>query len=152
VERAVFAHGGVLDKFIGDGAMATFGAAHPAPDDAARAVACVGAILAEVADWNHGRMRRDEPPVGISIGLHYGPVVVGDVGSARRMELAVIGDTVNVASRIEQLTRVLGAPAAISQEAIDAAGGAPPGAVRVGPHKVHGRERPVTLWTLGGEM
>ncbi len=151
VERAVFAHGGVLDKFIGDGAMATFGATHPEPDDAARALACVGAILSETADWNLGRLRRDEPPVAVSVGLHYGPVVVGDVGSERRMELAVIGDTVNVASRIETLTRRLGAPAAVSQEAMDAAGAPPPGAVCVGPHEIPGRAKPVTLWTIGGE-
>jgi adenylate cyclase len=149
VERAVFSHGGVLDKFIGDGAMATFGAAHPEPDDCRNALACVGAILAEIADWNQGRRRRDQSPVGVSVGLHYGPVVVGDVGSERRMELAVIGDTVNVASRIEHMTRALGAVAAVSQEVIDAAGGPPPGAVCVGPHDIAGRAKPVTLWTLG---
>lgn len=150
VETAVFAHGGVLDKFIGDGAMATFGAARPDRAAAARALACVDSILTGVSGWNAARARNGDGPVGLSVGLHYGPVVVGEVGSERRMELAVIGDTVNVASRIEHLTRPLGCAAAVSQEAIDAAGdGASHGFASAGPQKIHGRAAPVTVWTRG---
>lgn len=146
VAEQVFAHGGMLDKFIGDGAMASFGIAGEKGGDppAARAIACAKAILAATDQWNAGRGGQ---PVPISIGVHYGPVVVGDVGSARRMELAVIGDTVNVASRLEEMTRPLGVRAAISGEAMSAAGD-PAGLSERGPQPIVGREEPIIVWVV----
>lgn len=144
VAEQVFAHHGVLDKFIGDGAMATFGAVTKGDRDAANAIDCAAAILAAIAEFN--RMRAGDP-VEISIGVHYGPVVVGDVGSARRMELAVIGDAVNVAARLETSTRRLDVGAAISEEAM-AAAGHPPRPRRVGPLHVKGRAEPVVVFGL----
>lgn len=145
VERAVFAHHGAIDKFIGDGVMATFGAYRSGPKDAANAIACAGAILKAVDEMNAERPA-GEPPVVLSVGLHFGPVLVGDVGAARRMEFAVIGDTVNVAARLEEMTRQLGVAAAISDEAM-AAAGRPPGFRRVGESAIRGREEAVTVWT-----
>lgn len=144
VAEQVFAHGGMLDKFIGDGAMASFGIAgdRGGAPPAARAIACAEAILTATARWNEGR---SGAPVRISIGVHYGPVIVGDVGSARRMELAVIGDTVNVAARLEAMTRKLGVEAAVSDEAVQAAGEA--GWLQeLGPQTVVGRTDPVIVW------
>ncbi len=144
VAEQIFAHHGTLDKFIGDGVMATFGAVTKGDADAANAVACAEGILEAVKTFNQTR-RSD--PVTISVGVHYGPVVVGDVGSARRMELAVIGDTVNVASRLEAATRALGVGAAISEEAMIAAG-QPEAPKRIGPQVVKGRAEPVVVFGL----
>ncbi len=148
VETQVFAHGGMLDKFIGDGAMAVFGAARrdaagEAPD-AARAIRCAGAILTEIARWSAAR---GGEPVLVSVGVHWGHIILGDVGSERRMELAVIGDAVNVASRLESMTRELGVGAAVSEAAM-AAGGWPGGLNRIGPRAVPGRDDAVVVWAI----
>jgi len=150
--ETVFAHGGTVDKYIGDAVMAVFGTPRPAPDDALRALRCVGDMIAAVERWNAERAGAGEAPIRIGIGLHYGPVVTGDMGDERRLEYAVIGDTVNVASRIEKMTREKGVLALITGDAIDAAGaarpGAAPGAFRpAGTAAVRGRAEPVTLWT-----
>ncbi|MEL7466478.1 MAG: adenylate/guanylate cyclase domain-containing protein [Pseudomonadota bacterium] len=155
VAEQVFAHDGMLDKFIGDGAMATFGVAGERGDDvdavisaahspAARAIACARAILDAADRWNAAR---GGAAVRISVGVHYGPVVVGDVGSSRRMELAVIGDAVNVAARLEEMTRSLGVGAAISGDAVRAAGD-PDDLRPLGPQTVIGRSDLVEVWTL----
>ena len=133
VADQVFRAGGVLDKFIGDGAMASFGLAPQDPaapdpaDLAARALGCAEAILSAVEGLNRRRAAAGQDPVRLSVGLHLGPVVVGDVGAEGRMELATVGDAVNVASRIEALTRVLGCAACASGAVIEALpGDAPP--------------------------
>ncbi|MBZ8133988.1 adenylate/guanylate cyclase domain-containing protein [Afifella sp. IM 167] len=121
LEEAVFLHGGTVDKFIGDGMMATFGTPDPGEHDALDALACLSAILEHFSRWNARRLQRGAEPVQISIGLHYGKVVVGNIGTERRLEFAVLGDTVNVASRLEGITRELACRAAISRAAAEAA-------------------------------
>lgn len=100
----IYRHGGTVDKFIGDGIMVTFGTPVPAADDAERAVRCATEMLAEVQRMNAGK----EEPVRIGVGIDFGEVVVGNVGSANRLEYTVIGDTVNTASRIEAATKEFG--------------------------------------------
>lgn len=151
LENAVFEHGGTLDKFIGDGMMATFGTPEPSDDDTQRALACIVAILAAFDEWNAERAARGRQPVRISLGLHYGPVVVGDIGSRRRLEFAVLGDTVNVASRLESLTRQLDCRAVVSSEVIGALPGGHPaldGFRDHGPVALKGRHDRVHVWTL----
>jgi adenylate cyclase len=155
LEAAVFEHRGTLDKYLGDGIMATFGTPEAAPDDAANALAAARAMLASIDAWNRERAARGEPPLRLSIGLHYGQVVLGDVGSARRLEFAVIGDAVNVASRLEELTRALDARLVVSDalvEQVQAGGGQRPGALagleRAAPRALRGRSAPVALWVL----
>jgi adenylate cyclase len=148
--RCVFAHDGTLDKFIGDGLMATFGTSETAPDDPRRALACAEGMLVAVADWNAVRRRSGLPPLAIGIGLHYGPVTMGDIGGERRFEFAVIGDTVNVANRLERLTRSLGSPLLVSGPALEAA-------IRAGADGAHfasagervlrGRASPLQVWS-----
>ncbi len=121
MERAVFDNHGTLDKFLGDGLMATFGTPEPDPHCAARALSCAADMLAAVDAWNAERRGRGEPEIRISIGAHVGPVVIGDIGSARRLEFAVIGDTVNVAARLEAITRDLSVNAAFSAPLVEAA-------------------------------
>jgi adenylate cyclase len=71
-----------------------------------------------MAEWNRERWAAGSPPIRTGIGLHYGPAVIGDIGGERRFEYAVIGDTVNVASRLEGLTRDLGVDIAVSEDLV----------------------------------
>jgi PAS domain S-box-containing protein len=111
----VFAHGGTLDKFTGDGAMATFGTPDNGPNDAGNALACAIAIVEATDRLNLARAEVGEPPIAIAIGLHCGPALLGNVGDERRLEFAVIGDTVNVAARLEELARELAARVVASE-------------------------------------
>ncbi|MGI9374168.1 MAG: adenylate/guanylate cyclase domain-containing protein [Hyphomicrobiales bacterium] len=106
METQVFNHSGTLDKYLGDGLMATFGTPFAGEHDATNALNCVEAMMSEIIDLNIQRKSAGELPIKASFGLHYGPVVLGDIG-AQRLEFAVIGTTVNVAARLEALTRKL---------------------------------------------
>jgi adenylate cyclase len=98
---AIFAAGGTLDKFIGDCVMAFFGAPVPQADHALRAVQAAIRIQSEQELWNAERQRRGLPTLLVRIAVNSGPVVVGDVGSRKRVDYTVLGNTVNVAARIE---------------------------------------------------
>lgn len=101
--RAAQRHGGIVDKFMGDGALLVFGVPEPADDDAGRAILCAREILARVARWN--AKRGFAPPVRVGIGLHSGEAFCGVVGADERLEFTVLGDVVNVAARVEQMTK-----------------------------------------------
>lgn len=132
LEEAVFAHHGTLEKFLGDGIMVTFGTPHVGPNDAAHALACGHALLDAMEALNQARRARGQDPVRLSVGVHYGPVVLGDVGSERHLEFAVLGDVVNVASRIEAMTRTLGCRYLATAAALHAAREQPTDDVDVG--------------------
>jgi len=100
--EAIFDAGGTLDKFIGDAVMAFFGAPYEQLDHARRAVEAAIGIHRRVAEWNQTRSRAGQPTLDLRIGINSGPVVVGDVGAARRVDYTVLGNTVNVAARLEQ--------------------------------------------------
>lgn len=120
--KVLFRHGGTLDKFIGDGLMAYFGAPLEQPDHAARAVACALDMLDALDLLNLTRQRRGEPQLRIGIGVHTGSAVVGDIGSDERREYTAVGDVVNLASRVEGLTKVHGMPVLVTQATRDCAG------------------------------
>jgi adenylate cyclase len=108
---------GFLNKFIGDGIMVVFGA--PLTDgpreDACRAVRCAKEMLTRVDEWN-AQLPAGQPKLKIGIGIHSGPVTAGNVGSMDRLEYSVIGETVNLASRLESLTKDFKTPIVISPE------------------------------------
>ncbi len=118
LEEVVFAHGGTLDKYLGDGLMASFGTPVATPDDAGNAIAAAFAMQEAMARLNAARAGEGREPVKLSVGVHFGPVILGDIGNARRMEFAMLGDTVNVASRLEAATRTLGCAVVVSGAAM----------------------------------
>jgi adenylate cyclase len=98
--ECVFRHGGTLDKFIGDAVMAQWGAPIGSPDDADQAMAAALEMMTELEKLNVGWKAQGRPTLEIGIGLNYGEAFAGNIGSERRLEFTVIGDTVNTASRL----------------------------------------------------
>jgi adenylate cyclase len=136
-------NGGIVNKFLGDGFLALFGAPFDDPNTAEHAVTAGREMLVAIEAQNAG----SDWPLRIGIGLHLGNVVAGSVGSPRRKEYTVIGDTVNLASRIEGLNKEFGSQLLISdamhQEIGDVAG-----AESLGDVSVRGYEHPVRIWRL----
>lgn len=114
--HVISAHNGHVGKFIGDGILATFGAPEPNPWQAQDAVRAALAMEQSLAEYNASLRERGHPTLVLGVGIHCGPVVAGLLGSSELMEYTVIGDVVNTASRIESLTRKLGARILISEQ------------------------------------
>jgi len=136
-------NGGIVNKFLGDGFLALFGAPLDDPDAPRRAVTAAREMLAAIERHNVG----SDWPLRIGIGLHVGQVVAGNVGSPRRKEYTVIGDTVNLASRIEGLNKEFGSQLLIS-EAVQQAIGQDADATPLGEVPIRGYEQPVRVWRL----
>jgi len=143
--EAVDRHSGFINKFLGDGFMAMFGAPIDDPDAVRHAVAAAREILAEI---DRRRAADGAWPLEVGIGLHIGPCVTGNIGSPRRKEFTVIGDTVNFASRLEQLTKQYGSRLIVSDAVVAALGGEAAAATPLGSVAVKGYAEPVTVWRL----
>jgi len=122
VTDVIFEHGGMVDKFIGDAVLALFGALQPAADDAERAIRCGLKVLAAVEAWSGVSKTAGGYSVQIGIGVHYGEVFIGAVGNERMLEFTVLGDAVNLAARLERLTRTAGSAFVVSRDLLEAAG------------------------------
>ena len=138
-------HGGIVNKFLGDGFLALFGAPFEAEDPAHRAVAAGREMLVAMDRIN----TETDWPLRIGIGIHFGEVVAGNVGSPRRKEYTVIGDTVNFASRIEALNKEFNSQFLISAAVRDALGEDGADAVALGEVPIRGYEQPMKVWQLG---
>lgn len=119
VAGTVFAYGGTVDKFIGDGVMAVFGQPKPKADDAQRALACALSLTTELDEWRNNNIGRGGPCLNAGIGLHYGTVLGGVIESGFHDEFTVIGDAVNVAQRLESLASLLKSPLVVSDRIIE---------------------------------
>ena len=116
VAAAVRTYGGFIDKFVGDGALAVFGIAEGPEDSAGCAVSAALEIIDRVDEWGRRQRAAGRPALKIGIGLHHGEVLVGAIGDDERLEFTVLGNTVNVAARIEDLTRDLKLPLLVSED------------------------------------
>jgi adenylate cyclase len=156
MSQQIFTCGGTLEKFIGDAMLATFGVPHPGERDAANALRCAELMLAALAGWNDERRAADLAPIRMGIGLNYGPVVLGDLGGEHGMSFTVIGDTVNTASRLQDLTRVLETMLVAGDAVVRSAEAASDDTVAgilqrlrpAGERQLRGRSGAVTVWTL----
>jgi adenylate cyclase len=111
----VQAHGGIVDKYIGDAIMAFFGAPVKHDNDALQAVNCGFGMLEALAAFNARQTQRGRPSFSVGIGINFGEVTVGNIGSEKKMDYTVIGDMVNLASRLEGLTKVYRVPFLVSE-------------------------------------
>jgi adenylate cyclase len=143
--QTVSRHHGVINQFLGDGFMATFGAPVATGRESANALAAARELLAAVkALVEAGRV----PSMTIGIGLHAGEAVTGNIGSETRKQYSVTGEVVILASRIEQLNKAYGSQLLVSAEALRDAGETPPAAARLGPVEIRGREEPIEIYRL----
>ena len=154
----IFACGGTVEKYIGDEILAVFGIPSASDTDAVNALRCADLMLTALDLWNGEREARGEPQLEIGIGLNYGPAVLGDVGSEHSMSFTVIGDTVNAASRLQGLTRMLETRLVVGDALVRAAKAAPsapaaPLLARLrdrGEQVLRGRAGAVRIWTRDG--
>src|ERR1700726_4132924 len=138
-------HGGIVNKFLGDGFLRLFGGPFEAEDPAHRAVAAAREMLVAM-----GRINRDSSwPLRIGIGVHFGEVVAGNIGSPRPKGKTPIGDTVNFASRLKALNKEFGSQLLISTAVREALGEDGGDAVALGEVPIRGYEQPMMVWQLG---
>jgi adenylate cyclase len=141
----IFAHGGTLDKYLGDGLMALFGAPTTTPEDASNAINAAVAMQRRILGINQELNDEGLPEIGVGMGLHTGEVTVGYIGSERRSEYTAIGDAVNTSSRLESNAR--GGEILVSDATAKAARSRYTLKPR-DPITVKNREQPVVLWEV----
>lgn len=145
-------HGGCIDKFLGDGILATFGAAAPSESHAADALRALEGVTVAVDEWNRAREQSGHEPLRIGAAVAAGRVVFGAVGDDTRLEFTVIGDAVNLAAKLEKHNKVGETRALASLDAYELAvaqGFAPSGRTeRVGPLHIHGTDAPLDIVVL----
>lgn len=152
VTSCIEAEGGTVDKFIGDAVMAFWGAPERQEDHAARACRAARAIKKAIISDNEKRRNAGLDEVYMRIGIHTGPLVVGNIGSAGRLNYTVVGDTVNIAQRMEQYGKTLSPDQTdevyILMTDTTYNGSHDTGATKVGEYQLRGRHDPVTIYRL----
>jgi adenylate cyclase len=145
--EATFKHDGTLDKFLGDGVMAVFGAPLYHPDHAFMAARTALAMQAGIRELSARRVSAGKPPLAIGIGLNAGEVMAGTVGTSARMEYTVVGDSVNLAARLE--SRAAPGQILMSGETFARLNGSAHGRC-LGRSPVKGRDGEIETWELLG--
>jgi adenylate cyclase len=142
----IFEYEGTLDKFIGDAILAFWGAPIKTPDHALKAVQCAIDMSSRLHNVNRHLVEKNFPPIDIGIGIHSDSVILGNIGSDKKLDYTVIGDGVNLASRLEGLTRQYGSSLVISEDSYKAIKSTISCLIldRV---RVKGRQKPVNLYT-----
>jgi class 3 adenylate cyclase len=149
--EVILAKGGFIDKFIGDGILCVFGLPVRSDNHALLAMETARAMGMRLAELNAGRTAAGKAAIIIGSGIHTGPVIAGNVGNARRAQFTVIGDTVNLASRLEGLNKDYGSTILLSQTTWDAL---PPEvrdgikATRMPAVEIRGKREPITVWRV----
>ncbi|MCP2624792.1 adenylate/guanylate cyclase domain-containing protein [Mycolicibacterium smegmatis] len=133
--------GGHVNKFLGDGALAVFGA----PDDLEHHA---DATLSAAVEIHRQVIERFDGELRIGIGINTGTVIAGTIGGGSKLEFTLIGDTVNVAARVEQLTKKTGDTILLTQQCVEALDAHPPVLVDRGPHALKGKSEPTALFTI----
>jgi len=141
VVPAVVDAGGHVNKFLGDGALAVFGAPNDLADHADAALNAAVLIHRLVAERFEGALR-------IGIGINTGVVIAGTIGGGGKLEFTLIGDTVNVAARVEQLTKATHDSILLTQQSVDALASRPPRLLDRGSHTLRGKSAPAQLFGL----
>ena len=118
---AIFKYNGTVDKFIGDAVMANFGTPSSSEQDAENAFRCATEMNQKLAEWTEERRRAGLLEIKHRIGIHFGQVAVGNIGHEKRTEFAVIGDPVNVASRLCDAGKELGSSFVVSRDLLERA-------------------------------
>jgi adenylate cyclase len=149
MSQIVKGHDGVVNKFLGDGMLAFWGVPDRTPDHAREAVRAALDMRTALVELNQERERRGEAPVKVGIGIHTGTVAAGMLGGADQHEYTVIGDAVNLASRIEGLTKGLGVDILISESTWTLLDGKFAGS-RVSEETIRGRKEAVVVYTPTG--
>jgi adenylate cyclase len=142
VVPAVVDAGGHVNKFLGDGALAVFGAPNDLADHADAAVQAAGLIHRLVAERFGGALR-------IGIGINTGPVIAGTIGGGGKLEFTLIGDTVNVAARVEQLTKTTGDGILLTDQTVDALAARPSELIDRGSHALKGKSAEIRVFGVG---
>jgi len=153
IGQCVEAEGGTIDKYIGDSLMAFWGAPDRQSDHAARACNAARAIERALAITNQARCANGEGAVRLRIGIHSGKAVVGNIGSPSRINYTIVGDTVNIAERLEELARdeaseVANTTVLISESTAEQLEGTDIAVLPLGARQLRGRHRPIDVFQL----
>ncbi|MBI2212130.1 MAG: GAF domain-containing protein [Acidobacteria bacterium] len=147
--EVIFRNGGILDKYIGDAIMALYGAPFEKERDAENAVATANEMIVVLRELNARRAQIGKAPVDIGIGISTGDAIVGNIGSPKRMEYTAIGDSVNLASRLEGATKLYGVKVLMSEFTLGAMK-TPPPVRELDLMRVKGKDRPVAVYEALG--
>jgi PAS domain S-box-containing protein len=156
MQKIIFKWNGSIEGYIGDAVMAIFGFPHAGTRDGSNALACAYDLLTAAQHYSLARTEQGLSPIQIGLGLQYGPVALGDVGTHDYVEFTVIGDTVNTASRLQEASRVLDCDLVVGQELVEATkregsredlGSLLERLQYRGDFDIRGRSKPAKVWT-----
>jgi class 3 adenylate cyclase len=159
MSKVIFAYGGSIEKFAGDALLALFGVPDPGKRDGTSALLSALGMMDELDRWNAKRLESGRSAIDAGISVHFGPAVLGDIGTRESMTFTAIGDTVNTASRMQALCRDLKRRVVVSQPLVNRvrqeSGLDEPALERLcdaGSHRLRGRSQKIDVWTDSAEL